>query len=45
MLRKALLALMLAGMLFVALGCNTVEGLGEDISSLGRAMSEAAGSN
>jgi predicted small secreted protein len=45
MIRKALLALVLAGMLFAAMGCHTVEGVGEDISSLGHAMSEAAGSN
>jgi predicted small secreted protein len=32
-------------MLFAAMGCHTVEGVGEDISSLGHAMSEAAGSN
>jgi predicted small secreted protein len=43
MIRKAILVLLLAGMLFAALGCRTVEGMGEDISSLGHAMSEAAG--
>ncbi len=42
MLRKALLVLVLVGMLFAALGCHTVQGVGEDISSLGHAMSEAA---
>ncbi len=42
MIRKALLVLMLAGMLFAALGCNTVKGFGEDISRLGHALSEAA---
>jgi len=41
MIRKALLVLVLIGMLFVALGCHTVEGIGEDISTLGHAMSEA----
>jgi predicted small secreted protein len=45
MMRKAILALLLAGMLFAALGCNTVEGLGEDISTLGHAMSEAVSSD
>ena len=43
MIRKALLVLVLVGMLFAALGCHTVEGMGEDISSLGSAISEAAG--
>lgn len=45
MLRKAILVLLFASVLLAAVGCNTVEGLGEDISTLGRAMSEAAGSN
>jgi len=42
MIRKMLLVLMLAGMLFAALGCNTVKGFGEDLSRLGYALSEAA---
>lgn len=42
MIRKALLVLVLAGMLFAALGCNTVKGFGEDLSHLGHALSNAA---
>jgi len=43
MVRRVLLALVLAGLLFAALGCNTMQGLGEDVSELGEALTEAAG--
>ncbi len=43
MMRRVLLALALAGLLFAALGCNTMQGLGEDVSELGDALTEAAG--
>jgi len=43
MMRRVLLALVLAGLLFAALGCNTMQGLGEDVSELGDALTEAAG--
>ena len=43
MVRRVLLALVLAGLLFAALGCNTMQGLGEDVSELGDALTEAAG--
>ena len=43
MIRKTLLALFLAGLLFAALSCRTVEGLGQDISNAGHAVGEAIG--
>ncbi len=43
MMRRVLLALVLAGLLFATLGCNTMRGLGEDVSELGEALTEAAG--
>lgn len=43
MIHRVLLAFALAGLLFAVLGCNTMRGLGEDISEMGNALSEAAG--
>jgi predicted small secreted protein len=42
MAKKVLLVLVVVGMLVAAVGCNTVEGAGRDISSLGSAIAEAA---
>jgi predicted small secreted protein len=42
MMRRVILALMLAGLLFAAWGCNTVRGVGEDVSAAGNALSTAA---
>jgi predicted small secreted protein len=42
MIRKAILVLTLAGMLFAAMGCNTVRGFGEDLSRLGHWLTESA---
>ena len=42
MIRRIILALALTCVLMEAVGCNTVEGMGHDISDLGHALSEAA---
>ena len=42
MIRKMLLTLALIGVLLTAFGCNTVAGLGRDISTVGNALSDAA---
>jgi len=41
MIRKAVVAVTLAAMVAGLAACNTVKGLGEDISSVGRAGEEA----
>ncbi len=41
MVRKIVTLVLLAGSLAVA-GCNTVDGLGKDVSSVGDAASDAA---
>ena len=39
-------AICLAAAILVALGgCNTIRGIGEDISALGRALSDSTGAN
>jgi predicted small secreted protein len=42
MIRKVLLILALLGMALAAVGCNTIQGAGRDISTAGEAISEAA---
>jgi predicted small secreted protein len=42
MIKKVLLVLALTGILFGAFGCNTVEGIGRDISALGTALADTA---
>jgi len=42
MIRRIILVLALTCVLIAAVGCNTVEGMGRDISDLGHAISEAA---
>lgn len=41
MLKKLLVALTASGMMLSAAACNTVEGAGEDIQSVGQAADEA----
>lgn len=41
MVRKVISATLIAGALLLA-SCNTVEGAGQDVSSAGRAVSDAA---
>ncbi len=41
MIRKTVIALALGVMTLTATACNTVKGLGEDISSVGRAGEKA----
>ena len=41
MTRKALIALLLGAMTVTTTACNTVQGLGQDIESVGRAGEEA----
>jgi predicted small secreted protein len=43
MIRKILLVFALAGMLIAAVSCNTVRGIGRDISEAGDALAGAAG--
>ena len=43
MIKKTLLALALLGMLIAAASCNTMRGLGRDVSIAGDAITEAAG--
>jgi predicted small secreted protein len=43
MIRKAILAFALLGLLIASFGCNTFRGLGQDISNVGDAINEAAG--
>lgn len=41
MIRRTMIALALGAMTLTATACNTVKGLGEDISSVGRAGEKA----
>jgi entericidin B len=41
MIRSSMIALALAALTLTATGCNTVEGVGEDIQSVGRAGKRA----
>ncbi|MBD2842363.1 entericidin A/B family lipoprotein [Erythrobacter rubeus] len=41
MIRKTIIAIALGTMTLTAAACNTVQGAGEDISSVGRAGEEA----
>lgn len=41
MIRKVLLVLALLGMALAAASCNTIQGVGRDISTAGEAISEA----
>lgn len=43
MIRKMVLVLVLIGLAATQIGCNTVQGIGRDISTAGEAISEAAG--
>lgn len=43
MTRKVVLVLVLLGMMVASVGCNTVRGIGRDISAVGDALSDAAG--
>jgi predicted small secreted protein len=43
MLRKALLTLVLAAVVFAVLGCQTVQGLGEDIKWTGEKGAQVVG--
>lgn len=45
MMRTVLAILMLSGMLATFPGCNTMEGVGEDIESGGEAIEDSADSN
>ena len=42
MLKKTLLAALLAMLIFSLVGCQTIEGMGKDIEWVGEKMSEAA---
>lgn len=42
MIRKVLLVIAMIISVFYLVGCQTAQGLGEDIQSLGEAISEAA---
>jgi predicted small secreted protein len=43
MTRKVMLVLILLGTMVASVGCNTVRGVGRDISAVGDALSDAAG--
>jgi predicted small secreted protein len=43
MIKKAALLLVLLVLTTVSLGCNTIRGVGRDISAVGDALSDAAG--
>ena len=43
MTRKVVIVLVLLGMMVASVGCNTVRGIGRDISAVGDALSDAAG--
>jgi predicted small secreted protein len=43
MIKKTLLAFTLLGILIAAASCNTMRGLGRDVSIAGDAITEAAG--
>jgi predicted small secreted protein len=43
MVRKIALSLVLAAILCLSFGCNTIQGLGEDISVAGASLTKAAG--
>jgi len=45
MLKKAVLLLVLAVLTIASFGCNTIRGVGRDISAVGDALSDAAGGN
>ncbi|MEN6338235.1 MAG: entericidin A/B family lipoprotein [Phycisphaerales bacterium] len=42
MIRRILLGIILSGMILAFAGCNTIRGMGEDITLAGEAISEAA---
>ena len=42
MIKKIILVLALTGILLGTFGCNTVEGIGRDISALGTALADTA---
>ncbi|MCL7743349.1 entericidin A/B family lipoprotein [Guyparkeria hydrothermalis] len=42
MISRLITATFLAGLLALTAGCNTMEGLGEDIRSLGNSVEDAA---
>ena len=42
MLRKTILVLVLISLAATLVGCNTVQGIGRDISAAGEAITEAA---
>ena len=42
MIRKVVMILILVGLVVTFVGCNTIEGMGRDISEAGEAISEAA---
>jgi predicted small secreted protein len=42
MVRRILLGIVLSGMILALVGCNTIRGIGEDITQAGEAISEAA---
>jgi predicted small secreted protein len=43
MVRRILLGIVLSGMILALASCNTVRGVGEDISQAGEAITDAAG--
>jgi predicted small secreted protein len=45
MVKKAVLLLVLAVLTMASFGCNTIRGVGRDISAVGDALSDAAGGN
>lgn len=45
MIRKLLAILMLTGMLVTFAGCNTMEGVGEDVESGGESIEDSADGN
>ncbi|WP_156413965.1 MULTISPECIES: entericidin A/B family lipoprotein [unclassified Guyparkeria] len=45
MIHRLITATLLAGLLAVTAGCNTMEGLGEDLQSLGGSVEGAASKN
>ena len=45
MMRKFLAILLLTGMLTAFAGCNTMEGVGEDVESGGEAIEDSADGN
>lgn len=45
MIKRLIAATFLAGMAAMAAGCNTVEGIGQDLKSLGSSVEGAANDN